>query len=151
MELDDYRKKIIFAYDCEVEAEAIYQGIADKLKNKNLKELFLTFAIEENSHHRMLRHFYNNPDNARKFDGLKEYGVTEPFESSIQFDAMKPSDAFAMAIKTTERAMMQYKILADGCSDPEQKVVFHNLATIESEHKLKLTEIFENIDFQEVW
>ena len=151
MELDVYRKILIFTYDCEVEAEAIYNGIADKLKNKNLKELFLTLAMEENSHHRILRNFYNNPDNAQKFDGSKNYGVTETVESPTLSDDMKPADAFAIAIKTTEKAMMQYIILADGCSDPEQKTVFNNLAAMESEHKQKIKQVLENMAYPEAW
>jgi rubrerythrin len=151
MELDAYRKIIGFAYDCEVEAEAFYESIADRLQNKNLKELFLQFAREEKSHQAILKTFFNNPGNERQFDGSIDYKVAETMEFPTLSDDMKPADAFAIAMKSEEMAVMRYKILSNGCGDPEQKKVFDNLAAMESEHKLKMEQAFVNAAYPEVW
>lgn len=151
MDLDGYQKIISFAIECEVEAESFYESISKKLKNKTLKELFAQFAKEECGHQAILKEIYNKPDNYKIFDGSKDYKVSETMEFPTLSDDMKPSDAFAIAMKSEEMAVMRYKILSEGCSDPGQKKVFDNLAAMEKEHKLKMEQAFVNTAYPEVW
>lgn len=66
-------------------------------------------------------------------------------------DDMKPADAFAIAMKSEEMAVMRYTILSEGCGDPEQSKVFDNLAAMEKEHKFKMEQAFVNTAYPEVW
>lgn len=151
MDLEAYQKIISFAIECEVEAESFYESIAEKLTNPTLKELFGQFAREEKGHQAILKEIYNKPDNYKIFDGSKDYKVAETMEFPTLSDTMKPSDAFAIAMKSEEMAVMRYNILADGCSDPAQKQVFDNLAAMEKEHKHKMEQAFVNTAYPEVW
>lgn len=151
MDLEAYQKIISFAIECEVEAESFYESISEKLNSKALKELFAQFAKEERGHQAILKEIYNKPDNYRIFDGSKDYKVSETMEFPTLSDDMKPADAFAIAMKSEEMAVMRYKILAEGCSDPQQKNVFENLAAMEKEHKLKMEQAFVNTAYPEAW
>ena len=151
MEREVYEKIIGFAIECEVEAEAFYESIADRLKNKNLKELFAQFAREEKTHQAILKDIYAKPVNEKKFDGSMDYKVAETVEFPVLSEDMKPADAFAIAMKSEEMAVMRYTILAEGCDDAEQKAVFKNLATMETEHKFKMEQAFVNTAYPEVW
>lgn len=151
MDLEAYRKIISFAIECEVEAESFYESISTKLNNQTLKELFAQFAKEERGHQVILKEIYNKPENYKIFDGSRDYKVSETIDFPTLSDAMKPSDAFAIAMKSEEMAVMRYAILADGCSDPTQKKVFDNLAAMEKEHKLKMEQAFVNTAYPEAW
>ncbi len=151
MERDAYEKIIGFAIECEVEAEAFYESIAERLSNQTLKDLFNQFAREERTHQAILKDIYAKPVNERKFDGSKDYKVSETMEFPVLSDDMKPADAFAIAMKSEEMAVMRYTILSEGCEDPEQRTVFNNLAAMEKEHKFKMEQAFVNAAYPEVW
>jgi rubrerythrin len=151
MDRDAYEKIIGFAIECEIEAEAFYESISARLSNKNLKELFNQFAREERTHQAILKDIFSKPVNEKKFDGSKDYKVAETIEFPSLSDDMKPSDAFAIAMKSEEMAVMRYRILAEGCEDQEQKKVFDNLASMEKEHKNKMEQAFVNTAYPEVW
>lgn len=72
-------------------------------------------------------------------------------EFPILSEDLKPADAFAIAMKSEEMAVMRYKILSDGCSSQDQKAVFENLAAMEAEHKNKMEQAFVNVAYPEVW
>jgi rubrerythrin len=151
MEREAYQKIIGFAISCEIEAEAFYESIADKLNNTILKDLFMSFASEEKGHQMILRELYHNPGNEKKFDGSVDYKVSESIEFPKLTDDMKPADAFAIAMKSEEMAVIRYTILSKGCDDPEQRRIFDNLADMEREHKLKMEQSFVNAAYPEVW
>jgi len=151
MDRDAYEKIIGFAIECEVEAESFYESIAERLNNNELKELFNQFAREERTHQAILKDIYSKPVNEKKFDGSKDYKVAETMEFPTLSDGMKPADAFAIAMKSEEMAVMRYTILSEGCGDPEQSRVFDNLAAMEKEHKFKMEQAFVNTAYPEVW
>jgi rubrerythrin len=64
---------------------------------------------------------------------------------------MKPADAIALAMKKEEEAMVQYKQMAESCSQPEKKQVFLDLAAMEQGHKQKMENAFVDIGYPEVW
>ncbi len=151
MDREDYEKIISFAIECEVEAEAFYESISERLSNKDLKDLFNQFAREERTHQAILKDIYAKPVNEKKFDGSKDYKVAETIEFPTLSEDMKPADAFAIAMKSEEMAVMRYTIMSEGCDDPEQRKVFDNLAAMEKEHKFKMEQAFVNVAYPEVW
>jgi rubrerythrin len=151
MEREAYQNIIGFAIECELEAEAFYESIADRLSNSTLKELFIQFAKEEKGHQAILKEIYNKPDNYKIFDGSRDYKVSETMDFPMLSDTMTPADAFAIAMKSEEMAVARYRILSDGCGDADQKKIFDNLAAMEAEHKHKMEQAFVNVAYPEVW
>lgn len=151
MNREEYERIIGFAMECEVEAEAFYESIARKLTHETLKDLFNGFAREERTHQAILKDIYSRPVNEKKFDGAKDYKVSETVEFPPLSDDMIPAEAFAIAMKSEEMAVIRYRLMSEGCEDPEQKKVFDNLAAMEKEHKFKMEQAFVNAAYPEVW
>jgi rubrerythrin len=85
------------------------------------------------------------------FDESLDYGLSETMDTPALSMAMKPADAFVLAMKKEEEAMRYYSKLAGGCKDAEKKKVFLDLAAMERGHKLKMEKAFVDVGFPEVW
>ena len=116
-----------------------------------LKELFTSFVSEEKKHENILKGFLDAVPDSLPFEENRDYRVAETVESPRVSSDMAPADAFALAMKKEEEAMNQYNALAEGCTDPEQARVFHNLAAMEREHKHKMENLFVDSAFPEAW
>ena len=85
------------------------------------------------------------------FNEEADYKVSETVDEPELSMDMKPADAFALAMKKEEEAMVQYTALADECPDAEKKRVFLDLAAMERAHKRKMEDAFVDIGYPEVW
>ena len=82
---------------------------------------------------------------------MPDYHVAENVDRPKLSTAMKPADAFALAMKNEEDAMNHYTNLAAAVSDAEMKKIFHELAAMEKEHKFSMEKAFVDIGYPEVW
>ena len=64
---------------------------------------------------------------------------------------MKPLDGIVVSIKKELEAMQMYTQLANLSTDTEQKLLFSQLANMESGHKARLEDLYTNMAFPEVW
>lgn len=151
MTLDDYKEILDFAMNREIEAQQFYKAVADKMKDKNIIDMFLGFVREEEKHEMILRNIYESKGIGKYFDEKKDYKISETFEAPKVSEDMTPATAFALAAKNEEAAMNLYTDLAKVCTDPEQKKVFEDLAAMERGHKLKMEESFVQTGYPEVW
>lgn len=151
MDQDRYEDILDAAIQGEIEANRFYQQVAEKVKDSFLKDMFLTFAREEDKHRRILEGFRSRSDQAVHFATVPDFHVAETVsEPDLSID-MKPKDAIALAMKKEEAAMKHYTQLAEACGDGEQKNLFLELASMEREHKAKMERAFVDIGYPEIW
>jgi FdhD protein len=151
MEATDYRRIIKFALKNEVEARNFYRDAARKLENPSLKTIFTELAGEEQNHFDILQDLGNRNSLDSVFDKAGDYGLSETVDAPELSTDMLPADAFALAMKKEEAAMVMYTRLADACESRAEKNVFLELAQMERNHKKKMEDAFVNIGYPEKW
>jgi rubrerythrin len=151
MNLSEYKDVIKFAMANEVEAQKFYADAAERLRNPSLKKMFRQFAEEEKRHREILKDIYVSNTIGDYFGEETDYKVSETMDAPELSMDMKPADAFALAMKKEEEAMVQYTALADKCPDAEKKKIFLDLAAMERKHKRKMEDAFVDIGYPEVW
>lgn len=151
MARDEVGKIIEFAINSELEAWEFYEDVARKCEDEYLKSMFLGFAQEEKMHKLILEDILSEGVKGFIFKGTKDYNVSLAVDKPGLSIHMKPADAIALAMKNEEEAMNLYMRLADDSSDPKQKKIFEDLATMERGHKFKMEKAFVDIGYPEVW
>jgi rubrerythrin len=151
MNLNEYKDVIKFAMANEVEAQKFYADAAEKLRNPALKKMFAQFAEEEKRHREILKEIYVSQTIGDYFDEEIDHKVSETVETPELSINMKPADAFALAMKKEEEAMVAYTALAEECPDAEKKKIFLDLAAMERGHKRKMEDAFVDVGYPEVW
>ena len=130
MNLSEYKEVIKFAMANEVEAQKFYADAAERLSHPALKKMFSQLAEEEKRHREILKRIYVSNTIGDYFNAAADYKVSDTVEVPELSIDMKPADAFALAMKKEEEAMLQYTALADDCPDAEKKKVFLDLAAM---------------------
>ncbi|MFY9800049.1 MAG: ferritin family protein, partial [Methanoregula sp.] len=148
---EDAKKIISTAIDREVEAYTFYRTISDKVKDSVLKNLFDELAGEEKQHREFLQGMLSKDVTKMHFDPKKDYKVVNAMPSPPLSVDMKPLDGLVIAIKKELEAMQMYTQLANLSAETEQKLLFSQLANMESGHKARLEDIYTNMAFPEVW
>jgi len=151
MDANEYRTILSMAVKNEIEAHSYYRGVADKVKDTQLKSLFAELAGEETKHRETLEGFLAKPPSSLKFDASQDYKVAETLKTPDLTLDLKPVDGIALAVKKELEAMQMYTQLANRSTDPEQKRTFAELASMERGHKARLEDIYTNMAFPEVW
>ena len=151
MTYDDYKKIISSAIDAEIEAYTFYRAVSDKVKDKNLKDLFSELAGDEEKHKLTLEGFLKQAPEKLHFSTSRDYKVVDPLPTPPLTADLKPLDGLVIAIKRELEAMQMYTQLANTSTDEEQKTIFTELASMERGHKSRLEDIYTNRAFPEVW
>lgn len=152
MNADDAKKIIENAIDKEIEAYTFYRGIADKVKDKALKDLFAELAGEEKKHREFLQGMLKKDIAKMKFDASHDYKVGDTLPSPKLTADMKPLEGLVVAIKKELEAMQMYTQFAKLAKDTETQFLFNQLANMERSHKARLEDIYTNMAFPEnVW
>jgi len=151
MKAEDAKKIISLAIDREVEAYTFYKTVADKVKDKNLKDLFVELAGEEKKHREFLQGFLAKDISKIKFSAGHDYKVGDALPSPKLTMDLKPLDGLVLAIKKELEAMQMYTQLAAAAQDNESQMLFTQLANMERGHKARLEDIYTNMAFPETW
>ena len=151
MKPDDAKKIISTAIDREVEAYTFYRSIADKVKDKALKDLFAELAGEEKKHRELLQGMLTKDIAKMKFDPSHDYKVADMLPSAPLSIDMKPLDGIIVAIKKELEAMQMYTQLASLAKDTETQLLFSQLANMERGHKARLEDLYTEMAFPEAW
>ncbi len=149
MKRAEFEKIIKFAIKNEVEAKKFYKFVASKIKDPHLGKMFAGFAEDEEKHKQMLE---NQLIKEATLSFIKpiDYKISENIEKPVISSEMKPSEAFALAIKNEEEAMKLYTELAAAIKDQGKKVLFQSLADMENSHKNKMEKAFIEISKLEI-
>ncbi|MGZ3525222.1 MAG: ferritin-like domain-containing protein [Thermodesulfobacteriota bacterium] len=151
MTYDDYKKIISRAIDGEIEAYTFYRAVSDKVKGKNLKDLFSELAGDEEKHKLTLEGFLKQAPEKLHFSKSHDYKVVDALPTPPLTVDLKPLDGLVIAIKRELEAMQMYTQLANTNTDEGQKTIFTELASMERGHKSRLEDIYTNMAFPEVW
>lgn len=151
MNQKEYKKIISLAIEREVEAYAFYHAVSDKAKDKSLKSVFNDLAKEEQMHKLTLEAFLKKPPETMHFSESTDYKIVDALPTPPLTADLKPVEGLVIAIKNELEAMQIYTQLANASTDPAQKNVFLELASMERGHKSKLEDIYTNMAFPEVW
>ncbi len=152
MKSEDAKKIIKDAIDKEIEAYTFYHGIAGKVKDKVLKDLFTELAGEEKKHREFLQGVLDKDVSRMKFDPSHDYKVGDNLPTPDLKVDMKPLEGLVLAIKKELQAMQMYTQLAKLSKDTETQLLFFQLANMERSHKARLEDIYTNMAFPEnVW
>jgi rubrerythrin len=151
MDVEEYRKILSLAINREIESYTFYRGIADKVKDSNLKKLFAELAGEETKHRETLTALMAKPPKSLKFDSTRDYKIVDTVKTPDLSPNLKPLDGLVIAIKKELEAMQMYTQLAGRSTDADQKKMFMELAAMERGHKARLEDIYTNMAFPEAW
>ncbi|MCX6693006.1 MAG: ferritin family protein [Methanomicrobiales archaeon] len=151
MNAEDYRKIISIAIDREVEAYTFYKTISDKVKDANLKKIFIELAGDETKHREFLQGLLSKQPKDLNFSEVKDYKVVDALKTPSLTPDLKPVEGLVIAIKKELEAMQMYTQLANASNDAGQKKLFTDLASMERGHKLRLEDIYTNMAFPEAW
>lgn len=151
MKAEDVKKIISTAIDREVEAYTFYRSIADRAKNKVLKDLFAELAGEEKKHREFLQAFLTKDVKQMKFAAGHDYKVGDALPTPDLTPDLKPLEGIVLAIKKELDAMQMYTQLASAAADVETQLLFNQLANMERSHKARLEDIYTNMAFPETW
>jgi rubrerythrin len=151
MNADEYRRIISNAIDKEVESYTFYAKAADKVKDPVLKKMFGELAGEEKTHREVLQAFLSKDVKMLHFDAAYNYRVVDDAAAPKLSPDMKPLDGLVLAIKKELGAMQLYTQLARASANPEQRMVFEQLANMERGHKARLEDLYTEMAFSESW
>jgi Uncharacterized conserved protein len=151
MDIEAYRKILSLAINREIESYTFYRGVADKVKDPDLKKLFAELAGEETKHRETLTGFLAKPPKSLKFDSSKDYKIADTVKTPDLSPNLKPIDGLVIAIRKELEAMQMYTQLASSSTDADQKKIFLELAAMERGHKARLEDIYTNMAFPEAW
>lgn len=85
------------------------------------------------------------------FDPAHDYKVIDDTGTPKLSPEMKPVEGLVLAIKKELAAMQMYTQFARASANPEQRMVFEQLANMERGHKARLEDIYVNMAFAESW
>ena len=152
MDLEQYKQVIKDAIQGEIDARTFYEKVANGLKDDFLKKTFENFAKEEGKHEEILTKILNQENiTTSHFNCDKDFKVAETIEMPAVTPDMDLKNAIGLAMKNEEIAMKKYTALAENCEDPELKLVFQDLASMEPDHKFKMEQNFVDVAYPEVW
>ncbi|MBF0258362.1 MAG: ferritin family protein [Desulfamplus sp.] len=149
--MQNYRDIIQYAIEREIEAEAFYKAVVEKVSKPLLKEMFLNFAKEESKHQQILEGVLQNKEAESHFKKTNDYGVSETVAKPKISEDMKLADVFTIAMKNEEKAMKMYQCLAEDSSSDSIKKLFEELATMEQGHKFKMEQSYIDVAYAEAW
>lgn len=138
-----------FAMNAEQEAVDFYNQLATTMKNEEMRETFLAFALEEVSHKARLQRIKDE----RLFDLSDE--KVQDLRISDYMVSVKPSpdmlyaDALVLAMKKEKAAYRLYTSLSERTTNTNLKAVFENLATEETKHKLRFEREYDEYVMRE--
>jgi rubrerythrin len=148
---EEYREILSIAINREVEAYTFYRSVADRVKDTNLKSLFGDLAGEETKHREFLQGLLSKDLGSLHFSAEKDYRIADTLKTPDLSPDLKPIDGIVIAIRKELDAMQMYTQLAGASTDPGQKNMFMELASMERGHKARLEDMYTSMAFPEVW
>ncbi len=126
-----------FAMNSEQEAVDFYNSLAARMKNQEMKDVFLQFAQEEVSHKARLQKIKDEGLFDMDVEKVRDLKIADYVVRSKATDDMEYRDALVLAMKREKAAFKLYTNLSERTEHPGLKKVFQALAVEESKHKLR--------------
>jgi rubrerythrin len=137
---------LAFAIDKENEAVAFYQSQAEKATKASLREIFESFAKEEQKHAALLSDIAGNKEkiDSYEFKKITDLKISDYMVEKDYEEGMPMPEILKVAMKREEKAVKLYQTLADQTDNADAKKVFLMLVQEESKHKLGLETMYDD-------
>lgn len=137
---------LTFAIGKENEAVAFYQSQAEKATKPSLKEIFDSFAKEEQKHAALLSDIAGNKEkiDSYEFKKITDLKISDYMVEKDYEEGMPMPEILKVAMKREEKAVKLYQALADQTDNADAKKVFLMLVQEESKHKLGLESMYDD-------
>lgn len=126
-----------FAMQSEQEAVDFYTRLAGQMKNREMQEVFLSFAQEEVEHKARLKKVKEEGLFDMEAERVTDLKIADYVVSVKPSENMEYADALVLAMKKEKAAFKLYTALAERAEQPALKKLFEALAVEESKHKLR--------------
>ncbi len=137
---------LTFAIDKENEAVAFYQSQAEKATKASLREIFESFAKEEQKHAALLSDIAGNKEkiDSYEFKKITDLKISDYMVEKDYEEGMPMPEILKVAMKREEKAVKLYQTLADQTDNADARKVFLMLVQEESKHKLALETMYDD-------
>jgi rubrerythrin len=137
---------LTFAIGKENEAVAFYQSQAEKATKLSLKEIFDSFAKEEQKHAALLSDIAGNKEkiDSYEFKKITDLKISDYMVEKDYEEGMPMPEILKVAMKREEKAVKLYQALADQTDNADAKKLFLMLVQEESKHKLGLESMYDD-------
>ena len=144
MEFDSFEKIMEYAIEKEKEASEFYENAVREEIFSGAKELFSSFAKEEQNHQSMLENF-----SSENLEHYKVHKIPDLKRSDYLLDieykpGMSYPDILRLAMKREEKALKFYTDFSEKTETEDHKKLFQMLAQEEAVHKLKLETLLDD-------
>ncbi len=126
-----------FAMQSEQEAVDFYTRLAGQMKNREMQEVFLSFAQEEVEHKARLKKVKEEGLFDMEAERVTDLKIADYVVNVKPSENMEYADALVLAMKKEKAAFKLYTALAEKAEQPALKKLFEALAVEESKHKLR--------------
>jgi len=126
-----------FAMDAEQKAVDFYTDLSAKVKNDEMKSVFLEFAQEEVKHKARLQKIKDERIFEMSAEKIADLKISDYVDKVQLKPDMSYQEALIVAMNREKAAFKLYTRLATKTDLPELKNIFLSLAQEESKHKLR--------------
>lgn len=126
-----------FAMRAEQEAVDFYTQLASRMKNPEIKNIFLEFAKEEVGHKARIKKVKEEKLFELSNEDIEDLKISDYTVRVKPSPDMDYADALLLAMNKEKAAFKLYTALSERTNLPELKKVFRELAIEESKHKLR--------------
>ncbi|MFA5012738.1 MAG: ferritin family protein [Ignavibacteria bacterium] len=126
-----------FAMDSEQKAVDFYNQLAERVKNKDMKNIFLEFAQEEVAHKAKLKKIKEEKVFIASSESISDLKISDYVDSVVIKPDMSYQEALIVAMNREKSSFNLYTRLSQKTDIPELKAIFQMLAQEESKHKLR--------------
>jgi len=146
MEFGSIDEILEFAIGNEKDAVEFYSSLAKEATRTSLKEIFESFAKEEEKHVVLLSDMSGNKEkiDAYKFDKITDLKISDYMVETEYEQGMPMPEILKIAMKREENAVKLYTSLAGKTDHEDAKKVFMILVQEESKHKLALESMYDD-------
>jgi rubrerythrin len=148
MKFDSLSSILDFAIEKEKEAVEFYSGLSKEEKFSGTKEMFQSFAKEEEKHRKILEDFKaKGLTQAMKDYKLKWIKDIKRSDYVVELEyrkGMAYNEILMLAMKREEKALKLYNDFLKQAETPESKKVFKMLCQEEAKHKLALETMYDD-------
>lgn len=126
-----------FAMESEQKAVDFYHQLAGRVKNEDMKAIFLEFAQEEVGHKAKLKKIKEERTFSVPEEKIFDLKISDYVDSVVIEPEMSYQEALIVAMNREKAAFNLYTRLSKKVDTPELKAIFQMLAQEESKHKLR--------------
>jgi rubrerythrin len=138
-----------FAIDNEIKAYKFYIDLAAKMKNPEIKQVFLDFAAEEQNHKKLLEDTKKGKKVELSGEQIADLKIAEFTVAAQPTPDMDYQAALVLAMQKEKKAFQLYTHMANLVTDPTNKQLFQSLAQQEAKHKLRFELEYDQIVLKE--